>query len=303
MAAMDSAPSFRSGFVALVGRPNSGKSTLLNQVLGEELSIVTPLPQTTRRRIKGVYTRDNLQIVFIDTPGIHRGGHQLNEVMLEEAAAAITESGIDCLCYLVDLSRDFGEEEALVASMVQKAKVPLLLVFNKIDRCQSVREQIEKFSSLFPNLAKAAGIAISAKNAGDAKRFLAALDRFIPEGPRYFDDETLSDVSMRFFAAEFIRKQIILSTREEVPHAVFVEIETYHERENLHEVGAVIHVETMGQKGIIIGPKGTLIEKIRKGAEHDLGRLAGCRARISCHVKVSPHWRDDKGFLRNSFSG
>ena len=144
--------SFRSGFVALVGRPNCGKSTLLNTVLGEELSPVTPLPQTTRRRMTGVYSSPSMQIVFVDTPGVHKGGRLLNKAMLKEAENAANDDGTDCLCYLVDLSRDFGEEETLVAAIVQRAAVPVLIVFNKKDLCPSVKHQKERFFSLFPQL-------------------------------------------------------------------------------------------------------------------------------------------------------
>jgi GTP-binding protein Era len=292
---------FRSGYVALLGRPNCGKSTLLNTILGEEISPATPLPQTTRQRLRGVYTRENLQIVFIDTPGIHSGGRRLNESMLDEAKDAAVEAGIDCLCYLVDLSREFGDEEALAASIVQKTRAPRLIVFNKADLCPEAEEKIRRFFTYFPNLKTAPTVTISATAGEGGKRFLSALDPFVKEGPRYYDEETITDASMRFFAAEFIRKHIILSTREEVPHAVFVEIESYKELAQRHEVNAVIHVETIGQKGIIIGRGGALIARIRTAAEKDLGKLIGCPASISCHLKVTPHWRDDRKFLRSQF--
>jgi GTP-binding protein Era len=292
---------FRSGFVALLGRPNCGKSTLLNTVLGEEISPATPLPQTTRKRLRGIYTRDTLQIVFVDTPGIHRGVHRLNDSMLEEASNAAAETDIDCLCYLVDLSREFGDEEALAASIVEKTTAPRLIVFNKADICPSPEDSIALFLARFPALATAPRVTISAMQAADGTRFLAALDPFIKAGPRFYDEETVTDASMRFFAAEYIRKHIILSTRDEVPHAVFVEIESYKEFPMRHEVGAVIHVETIGQKGIIIGKGGTIITRIRRAAEKDLSRLTGCPARISCHLKVTPHWRDDPRFLRSEF--
>jgi GTPase len=290
---------FRSGFVALIGRPNSGKSTLLNTVLGQELSPVTPLPQTTRRRMLGVYTSASLQIVFIDTPGIHRGNHRLNRFMLSEAESAAGGGDNDCLCYLVDLSRNFGEEEALVAAISKRTKAPLLLIFNKKDLCASAHRQKERFFLLFPDLAGTPSVTISAKDPEAKKVFLAALAPFIKEGPRYYDEDTMTDGDMRFFAAEFLRKHIILSTHGEVPHAVFVEIESYRERENHHDIRAVIHVETTGQRGIIIGKKGDLLARICRSAESELGRLAGCPATISCHVKVTPHWRDSGTFLRS----
>lgn len=293
--------SFRSGFVALIGRPNSGKSTLLNTMLGQELSPVTPLPQTTRRRILGVYTCPVMQIVFIDTPGIHKDKCQFNQAMLNEAKIAAVDDGADCLCYLVDLSRPFGEEESLAAAIAQDAAAPLLIVFNKKDLCTSVPLQQDRFFSLFPKLADKPSVTISAVKPETKTIFLAGLKPFIKEGPRYFDDETLADADMRFFAAEFLRKHIILATRDEVPHAVFVEIESYRELERCHEIRALIHVETTGQRGILIGRKGALLERIRRGAEAELGRLAGCPVRISCHIKISPRWRDNKSFLQSAF--
>jgi GTP-binding protein Era len=292
--------SFRSGFVALIGRPNSGKSTLLNNVLGQELSPVTPLPQTTRRRILGIYTCHAMQIIFIDTPGIHKASRYLNQAMLKEAENAVTDDGVDCLCCLVDLSRDFGEEESLVAAIAQRAKAPLLIVFNKKDLCASVRRKQERFFSLFPKLADTPSVAISAVKPEAKMDFLAALRPFINGGPRYFDDETLTDVDLRLLAAEFLRKHIILATRDEVPHAAFVEIESYRELETGHDISAVIHVETQGQKGIIIGKKGILIDQIRAAAAAELHRLSGCPVRISCHIIVTPNWRDDKNFLQST---
>jgi GTPase len=290
---------FCSGFVTLIGRPNSGKSTLLNTVLGEEFSPVTPLPQTTRRRFLGVYTNRNVQIVFIDTPGIHNGAHRLNQTMLKEAKDAAGEQDSDCLCYVVDLSREFGEEESLAAAIAQGTATPILVVFNKKDLCASIPRQKERFFSLFPKLAARPSVTISAVKPETKTIFLSALAPFIKEGPRYFDDAIATDATMRFLAAEFLRKHIILATRDEVPHAVFVEIESYRELGQYHDIRALIHVETVGQKGIIIGKKGTLITRIQTAAAEDIGRLAGCPVRISCHITVTPHWRDDNNFLQS----
>ena len=298
---MTTTPPFRSGFVALIGRPNSGKSTLLNAVLGEELSPVTPMPQTTRRRMKGIFTTSEMQIVFVDTPGVHKGKHRLNETMLREAEGAAAQGEVDCVCYLVDLSRDYGEEESEVARIAVAARAPVLVVFNKTDVCGAVEAQKNKFYALFPALAKAPSVELAAVDKKAPTSFLAALQPFIREGPKYFDGEALTDANLRFFAAEFLRKHIILNTRDEVPHAVFVEINYYRETPACHEIGVTIHVETDGQKGIIIGKKGALLAKIRTAAEHELRRLAGCPVRIACHVKISPHWRDNQRFLEAEF--
>lgn len=290
--------SFRSALVALLGRPNSGKSTLMNSVLEEQISIVTSLPQTTRQNIKGVYTSENMQLVFVDTPGIHKGKYTLNEVMLKEAISVLSEGGIDLVCYLVDLSRDFGEEESTVARIVSGTQVPVLIIFNKSDLCPDTQSTIAHFFQTFPELGKAAHIQLSAISADARKTFLKAVDPFIPQGPQYFEQDSLTDASMRFLASEFIRKQIIVNTREEVPHASYVEIESYKELPQGHEINATIHVETQGQKGIIIGNKGAMITKIRKAAQKEIQNLAGVKVKLSCHVKVSPGWRDNSGFLK-----
>jgi GTP-binding protein Era len=288
---------FRSAFIALFGRPNSGKSTLMNAVLQEQISIVTSLPQTTRQNIKGIYTADDMQIVFVDTPGMHRGKHTLNNMMREQAVSAIS-SGMDLICYIVDLSRDFGDEERDCATAVASASIPVLLVFNKIDLCDDPDEKIILFLREYGGFENYPKIKISANNPSSKDIFLSAVNPLIPEGPKYFDDDSLTDASMRTIAAEFIRKQIILHTREEVPHAVFVEIEVYKESENKHEIVAGIHVETNGQKGIIIGSKGAMIDTIKRFARKDIEELAGVRVALKLHVKVTPGWRDDDNFLR-----
>jgi GTP-binding protein Era len=288
---------FKSGFIALLGRPNSGKSTLMNTILGEELSVVTPLPQTTRKNIRGIYTDKNMQLVFVDTPGIHKGKYAFNDAMVREARGAFEEGSVDCVVYLVDLSRDFGDEEDFVASIANASKIPLLIVFNKLDQCSNPDEKKSEFLKRYPQFEHSSNITISAIQRSVKQKILEKLDSFIKAGPRFYDEESLTDENMRFFAAELIRKHIILNTREEVPHAVFVEIEDYRETEQIHRVSAVIHVETIGQKGIIIGKGGSLITKIRKAAEADLAKLAGCPVSISCHLKVSPDWRDNAGFL------
>jgi len=290
---------FKSAFVALFGRPNSGKSTLMNAVLQEQLSIVTPMPQTTRQNIRGIYTSEpeNTQIIFVDTPGMHRGKHTLNALMREQAVSAVS-SGMDLICYIVDLSRDFGDEESDCASCAASASVPALIVFNKTDLCGDPDGKIAAFLSKYSELNNSPRIKLSALDPKSKDIFLEAVRPMVPEGPRYFDGDDLTDASTRTIAAEFVRKQIIINTREEVPHAVFVEIESYKETAQKHEIVAGIHVETIGQKGIIIGSKGALIEKIKKHARRDIEHLIGTKTALKLHVKVTPGWRDDNDFLR-----
>jgi GTP-binding protein Era len=288
---------FKSAFAALFGRPNSGKSTLMNTVLQEQISIVTAMPQTTRRNIRGIYTSDGAQIVFVDTPGMHRGRHALNGLMREQAVSAVS-SGMDLVCYVVDLSRDFGDEESDCAACASAASAPVLLVFNKIDRCGDADGRVREFLLKYPALDKCPRVKLSATSPKSKDIFLDAVAPMLREGPKYFDDDSLTDASMRTIAAEFIRKQIIVNTREEVPHAVFVEIESYRETAQKHEITASIHVETTGQKGIIIGAKGALIDKIKRGARRDIESLTGAKTALKLHVKVTPGWRDDANFLR-----
>jgi len=288
---------FKSAFIALFGRPNSGKSTLMNTVLQEQISIATSLPQTTRQNIRGIYTTEDTQLIFIDTPGMHKGGkHTLNDVMREQTVSAIT-SGMDIVCYLVDLSRDFGDEEKDCAECAASASVPILIVFNKIDICENPDAKINTFLSTYKQFEKSPYIKLSATDPKSKDIFLTAIDPLVPPGPMYFDDDSVTDATMRTIAAEFIRKQIILNTREEVPHAVFVEIESYKETPQKHEIVAGIHVETIGQKGIVIGPGGALIEKIKRFARKDIERFVGTRVSLKLHVKVTPQWRDDDNFL------
>lgn len=294
---------FRSAFIALIGRPNSGKSTLLNTIIGEEISIATTLPQTTRANARGIYTTDSMQLVFVDTPGVHLGKHAFNKIMFEEARSSI-KNGVDLICYLIDLSRNHAEEERIVANIIRSVKnVPILLVFNKTDLVPSAEESAAVFFRAFPDLVKLPSVYINATENSTKDRFLSATDPFIPGGPRFFDPEEMTDSTMRQIAAEYIRKHIIAHTSKEVPHAVFVEIETYRERIDRHTIIATIHVETRGQRGIIVGKGGCVIDLIKRGARSDLKRLTGVPVSLTCHVKVSPRWRDNNDFLhRMGFS-
>ena len=288
---------FKSAFIALVGRPNCGKSTLLNTILGEQLSIVTPMPQTTRRNIRGIYNGEGYQLVFVDTPGFHRGKHALNKALYKQITDIFSDAGIDILCYLVDLSRSFGKEEDEIAKMVENMKISVYIVFNKADLCSSVDEKIKSFFSQYPKLASLPYISISAISPSAREIFLEAIQPVIPSGPHYYPEEDITDLNLRFFAAEYIRKQIIELTHEEVPHAAFVEIIDYKEYEDKHVVNATIHVETQGQKGIVIGKQGKVINQIKKQAAKELSELAGAPVNIICHVTVTPKWRDNNQFL------
>ncbi|MBD3345792.1 MAG: GTPase Era [Chitinivibrionales bacterium] len=289
---------YHSAFIALIGRPNSGKSTLLNTILGEQVSIVTSLPQTTRKNLKGIYTDSEMQLVFIDTPGIHGGKYKLNTAMIDEAERALKEGDVDIVCYVVDLMREFGEEEEKIAGLVSNFTSKRIIIFNKKDRIPDPEAKTREFLEKFPSLQELPSLIVSATAPETGDRFLEAIKPLVPEGPQYFPEEDITDENLRFFAAEYIRRCIIQNTRQEIPHACFVEIESYKEKEQGHFIEATIHVETKGQRGILVGKGGAVISKIRSYAEADLSKLTGVPAYIKCHIKVTPHWRNDKRFLR-----
>ena len=290
---------YHSGFVALVGRPNAGKSTLLNTLIGEELALVSPLPQTTQKNMRGILTGEGWQIVFVDTPGMHQGRHEVNDAMLKRGRAMLSDDeGTDIVFYLVDLSRPAGSEEDLVAGLVRKSRAKVCVLFNKADLCEDPHAAVEAILERYTWLADAPRLVVSANKKETKEKFLALVKPMLPEGPQFFPEDDLSDAGMRHFAAEFVRKQVIALTREEVPHAVCVEIVRYRETDRGHEIDATIHVETQGQKGIIVGKGGVTIGKIRTGAQADIAKLADAQVRLTLFVSVTPKWRDNGRFLR-----
>ncbi len=289
-----------TAFVALIGRPNCGKSTLMNTIIGEELAVVTSLPQTTRKNLKGVFTSDDLQVIFVDTPGIHLSNCVFNKIMVDQALRIINKREIDVIGYIVDSSRQLGEEENVLAGKVVESGIPAIIVFNKIDLCLSIDRFVASFFKGFPALQSYKYLCVSAIKKETRDHFLKALLPLAPFGPQLFPADDLTDANLRFFTAEYIRKHIIRFTKDEVPHAVFVEILSYRETDTMHYIDAEVHVETDGQKAIIIGKKGTLIRRIQKDAAIDLERMTGMPATIICHVKITPKWRDNKRFLRET---
>ncbi len=290
---------FHSAFAALIGRPNSGKSTLLNNVLEEDLAIVSSMPQTTRQNMKGILNWDGYQVVFVDTPGIHEGKHKHNQAMFSQSISTFKDDGIDIICYLVDLSREFGEEEDLIAKKANAAKEKLCIIFNKADLCEDTIGRIIEFYERYPELKGSRETMLAATEDDARDTFLDLIKPLIPEGPQYYPEDDLTDSNMRFFAAEYIRKQIIHNTTDEVPHASYVEILEYVEKPERHEIEAVIHVETQGQKGIVIGKGASVIKKIRKFSERNMKKLTGVPTKFSLFVKVSPDWRNNKRFLND----
>jgi GTP-binding protein Era len=290
-----------AAFLAIIGRPNSGKSTLMNAVLGEKLAIVSPMPQTTQRTMRGIYTKDNMQIVLMDTPGIHKGKHLLNKFLYEQSISVLKDEGVDIICYIVDMTRDFGDEEDDIAQKIEKSdtKAKILVVFNKVDKLtvEKGMKKLEDFNARYPFFVDTPKLHLSAMANDAAQKFIEFVKPFIPQNPMFYPPEEITDGNMRFMAAECIRKQIIDLTQEEVPHSAFVSILQYKEFDDLHEIFAEIHDETSGQKAIIIGEKGRMISQIRTNTQKRMRGISGVKTKIELFVKVTPNWREKNDFL------
>lgn len=297
---------YRSGFVALIGRPNAGKSTLLNRLLGQKIAIVSDKPQTTRTKIQGIYTDDTMQAVFFDTPGLHKPKHKLGDYM--NKAAAVTFGDVDVICYLTDASQPFGGGEAHIcqqlADSVKQGGPPLFLLLNKIDLLsEGAREPAalaELAAPFCSRLDFAQVLGISAAEGQGVEQLLAALRESLPRGPRYYDEEQLTDQPEKQIMAEIIREKIFLATREEIPHAVAVIISQYQRRSNgMLYLEAQIFVERDSQKGIIIGKGGAMLRSIGQAARAEIEGLFDEQLYLELRVKVKKDWRDDAWLLKS----
>jgi len=286
---------FRCGFVALVGKPNVGKSTLLNTIMGRKISIVTPKPQTTRNRILAVKNLENAQIIFLDTPGIHKPKIELNRRMVRMAFQAIGEA--DVVVVMVEANAPF-EEEAKVIEEIEKITKPPILLINKIDLIRNKSELLPIIKEYDDRFNFAEIIPISALLADGIDRVMNEIIVRLPNSPPMFPEDMISDRAERFFVAELIREKIILKTKQEVPYSVAVDIEMWEESENLFRIGAIIYVEKESQKGIIIGKKGERLKEIGILARQDIEKLLGCKVYLELWVKVQPYWRRDPVALR-----
>jgi len=285
---------FVSGFVSILGRPNAGKSTLLNALVGAKLAIVTEKPQTTRTSIQGVLHLPSAQIVFLDTPGIHEPDSALNKKMLETVRAALADR--DLLLYMVDATRPFTERDKKAVDLL-RGSAPALLVLNKIDQLKdkspllgliSKYKAIHEFVDYLP---------ISALTGEGLDTLREAILQRLPEGPPYFPPDYITDQPERFLAAELIREKILRKTRDEVPHAVAVVVDRWEETPQLTKIHASIYVEREGQKGILIGSRGSLLKEIGTEARLEMERLLDKKVFLELHVKVRPKWRENPLFL------
>ncbi len=287
-----------SGYVAVVGRPNVGKSTLMNRILGEKIAIVSPKPQTTRLQQLGIYTQDEVQAVFVDTPGIHQPRHKLGEFMVQVAIDALRDA--DVILFVMDLSQSPTEEDQRVAALVKEAQsnAQVILALNKLDRLSpgQIEGRVEVCRALLPD---ADWTTLSAVNGSGVDDLLKRVISKLPAGPQFFPEDQLSDTALRDIVAEIVREKILLNTEQEVPHAVAVEIQEFKERSaELTYIGANIYVERDSQKGILIGKGGAMLKKISSEARTDIEALLGTKVYLELWVKVLKNWRRDEDLLR-----
>ncbi|APO46931.1 GTPase Era [Paenibacillus sp. FSL H7-0942] len=288
---------FKSGFVAIIGRPNVGKSTLMNQVIGQKIAIMSDKPQTTRNKIHGVYTSDNQQIVFLDTPGIHKRQSKLGDYMNQTALNTLSE--VEAALFLIDASEGMGGGDRYIAEQLKNIRTPVILVMNKIDKIEpeALLPLIEEYRKLhdFAEI-----VPVSAKHGNNVSTLLEQLGKYLPEGPQYYPDDQVTDHPEQFVCAELIREKILQMTREEVPHSIAVTIEDMKVQDNgVVYISAVIFVERDSQKGIIIGKQGALLKEVGKRARHDIQNLLGSKIFMDLWVKVKKDWRNQDRVLRD----
>ncbi len=288
---------FKSGFAAIIGAPNVGKSTLLNKMLGEKLAIVSPKPQTTRNRILGVYHGDNFQIAFMDTPGIHKTKTVLHKSMVASAMETVSE--VDILVFVIDVTYPFDEEAESILKAQEKRKIPAVLVINKIDRTthEKILPVIKHFSELFPFKAI---VPVSALTGDGIEGLIAELQECLTAGPEYFPADMTTDQPDEFLAAEIIREKIYLNTKREIPYSSAVSVTSMKEnpKKKILSIYAKIHVETDSQKGIIIGKRGAMIKKIGEAARIELEKLYGIHVFLELQAKVDKNWSRDTKALK-----
>ncbi len=294
---MTESSSFKSGFVSIIGRPNVGKSTLLNRILGQKIAIASNKPQTTRNRILGIHNIPGAQILFIDTPGIHRAVGKLNKYMVDQALSAC--SGVDLILYVVEATDPIGSDADFILDVLAKGGSPVVLVINKIDLVQKSRllALMDAYSKRF---AFSEIIPISGQNGENVERMLSLIPSYLKEGPQYYPDDIVTDLPERFIVAEMIREQVLKQTHDEIPYRVATLVESFEERpeKNLVVVNAVIIVERDSHKGILVGKKGEKISAIGKAARFDIERMLGTRVFLELFVKVQKNWTESDRLLR-----
>ncbi len=286
----------KSGFVSIIGRPNVGKSTFVNRVIGHKIAIMSDKAQTTRNKIQGVMTRDDAQIIFIDTPGIHKPKHKLGDYMMRVAKNTLSE--IDAIMFMVNVNEDIGRGDEYIMEMLKNVKTPIFLVLNKIDLVHpdTLMPKIEQYQSYmdFTDI-----IPISALEGLNVDHFIDVLKSFLPEGPKYYPDNQISDHPEQFVVSEIIREKILHLTSEEIPHAIGVNVDRMiKEDEDRVGIEATIYVERDSQKGIVIGKGGKKLKEVGKRARRDIEMLLGSKVYLELWVKVQRDWRNKVNFIR-----
>ena len=290
---------FKSGYVALVGRPNVGKSTLMNCLIGQKIAITSKRPQTTRNRIQTVYTDERGQIIFLDTPGIHKAENKLGDYMVRVAKKTLEDA--DLILWLVEPTTFIGKGEQEIARILSESKKEIILVINKIDSLKEEKDLVEAIHAYQVVCDFAEIVPVSALRKKNTQELLKTLYAHLPEGPMYFDEDTVTDEPMRDIAAEVIREKALHALKDEVPHGIAVTIEKMHDREDkpICDVEATIICERDSHKGIIIGKKGTTLKKIGSNARYELEQMLECQVNLKIWVKVRPKWRDDKNIMKS----
>lgn len=289
---------FKSGFVALIGRPNVGKSTLMNQIIGQKIAITSKKPQTTRNKIQTVYTCDEGQIVFLDTPGIHKAKNKLGEYMVNVAEKTLKE--VDVIMWLVEPDTFIGAGEQHIAEQLKDIKVPVILVINKIDTVD--KDEILKFIDAYRKILDFDEIIpASALRGNNVDTVVEQIFKYLPEGPMYYDEDTVTDQPMRQIVAELIREKALHALDEEIPHGIAVTIEKMKKRQNkdIYDIEATIICERDSHKGIIIGKKGSMLKKIGTNARYEIEQQLDMKVNLQIWVKVRKDWRDSELLMKN----
>jgi GTP-binding protein Era len=287
---------FRAGYIAIIGRPNVGKSTLLNRILGEKVAIVSPKPQTTRNRITGIRTTESSQIIFLDTPGIHQGRSLVNRRMVDTAMQTLDE--VDGVLWLLDAHDKIKQEEERIAETLRGVETPVLILLNKMDLVSKGKllPLMERCAQLLPDKEI---VPVSALKGEGIPMILDVVEKWLPEGAPFFTEGEYTDQSERFLASEIVREKVFLLTREEIPYGVAVTIDEFTEKEdkNLVVISATIHTERDSHKGILIGKRGAMLKEIGQQARAELEGLLGCRIFLELFVRVDPNWTQNPHML------
>jgi len=289
---------YKSGFVTLIGRPNVGKSTLMNRLIGQKIAITSNKPQTTRNRIQTVYTCDEGQIIFLDTPGIHKAKNKLGEYMVSVAERTLKE--VDVILWLVEPSTFIGAGEQHIAEQLRSVKTPVFLVINKIDTVE--KAEILKFIAAYKDIVDFAEIIpVSALKGENTDDLLQAMMKYLPTGPQYYDEDTITDQPERQIVAEMIREKALRNLSDEIPHGIAVAIDRMHERPNggIIDIDATIVCERNSHKGIIIGKQGAMLKKIGSNARYELEQMLDAKVNLKLWVKVRKDWRDSDFMIKN----